>query len=184
MAWADPLWLENLDYAARLDRALIHAAWSEGVVTGLKVTPNMNGADMSVDVAAGSAVIDGDDQTAQGSYLAENDDRVNIAVAAAPGSNSRIDVVVVRVRDTQAGGPGGAVADAYIITGTSGVSPVAPDVPATAIPLAWLTVTSATAAITTAEITDKRHAALPRHLHVSDTEPVDPIDGMLWLRPA
>lgn len=135
-----PLWLQNPDYPARLDRALIAMLWDEGVrdLAAFKVTQRGAGANMSVDVTAGEAFVQGDNEPFQGNYLARSTAVENRTVTAAPGSNSRYDLVVLRVNDPTAGGPAGDVAVIEVIAGTPAASPTVPATPSTAIPLARL----------------------------------------------
>src|SRR5881227_2212660 len=75
----------------------------EGVVgaTDLAVAQRAAGANMSVDVAAGAAWIDGDDDVnTQPTYRVRNDATVNVAIAGADASKPRVDRVVARVYDS------------------------------------------------------------------------------------
>lgn len=154
----EPNWMQNRDYSARLDRQIIASLFYEGVRTpgAYAVSERGAGANMSVDVAVGEAFVDGDDQPNQGTYFVESDAVVNIAIGAAPGSNSRIDLVVLQVRDPNAGGPAGDDAVIQVVAGTVAASPVAPAVPDSALVLAQVTVASGTASITTAMISNRR----------------------------
>jgi hypothetical protein len=82
-----------------------------------------------------------------------------VPIGAAPGSDSRIDLIVARVRDAAV--TGGVSSDWVIeaIPGAVAASPVAPAVPNTAIPLAQVLVAAGTASITAGMITDRRTAA-------------------------
>lgn len=133
-----PLWLEEVDYAAREDRQLIRCLWDEGVLstTDFKVTKRGIGANMSVDVAEGWAVVAAEDAH-DGSYLVENDAAVNLVIGAAPGANSRYDLVVLRVYDTNVniGDPSDSAA-LEVIAGVVSGAPAVPAIPDAAIPLA------------------------------------------------
>jgi hypothetical protein len=164
MVLEDPLWQDGNDYPARLDRQFIEDVFNiEGVIdpsTGaMRVAPRAAGANMSVDIAAGRAVIKGDDEANQGSYRVISTAVENVPIGAAPGSDRRIDLIVARVRDAAV--TGGVSSDwlLEVIPGTVAASPVAPAVPSTAIPLAEVTVTSTTTSITAAEITKDRRTA-------------------------
>lgn len=146
-----PAWLQNGIYPARVDRQLIDAVWSEGVHSGLAVTPRAEGANFSVDVAAGRGVVLGDDQSAQGSYLLTLTGKVNVPIGV-PASQNRIDLVVLRVNDPQAGGPTGDNGAVGVIAGTPGSTPAPPALPASAIELARVTVASGAASILSAAI--------------------------------
>jgi hypothetical protein len=109
-----------------------------------------------VDVAAGAAIITGDDEADQGKYYVRNTAVVNVAFTPAPGSDERIDLLVLQVNDPTAGGSAGDNAVFEVITGTVASSAVAPAVPDTAIPLAEVLRLSTDTTITTARITDRR----------------------------
>jgi hypothetical protein len=164
MVLEDPLYQDGNDYPARLDRQFIEDVFdTEGVIkpaTGaLAVSVRGAGANMSVDVAAGRAVIKGDDEANQGSYRVLSTAVENLPIGAAPGSDSRIDLVVARVRDSAV--TGGVSKDwlPEVIPGEVAVDPVAPAVPNTAIPLAQVLVATGTLSITAGMITDRRTAA-------------------------
>ncbi|MCW3038472.1 MAG: hypothetical protein JWM31_377, partial [Solirubrobacterales bacterium] len=158
-----PLYQQALTFPARQDRAFIAAAFdTEGVLRpsagGLLVAQRAAGTNMSVDVAAGSCIVAGDDEANQGSYFCRSTAVENVVIGAAPGSNSRIDLIVARVRDATVTG----VSSDWIlevIPGAVAASPVVPSTPNTAIPLAKVTVATGTTAITNAMITDLRTAA-------------------------
>lgn len=166
MPFEDPLILQSIagtpSYSARELRQL-HSAlyWNEGVIIGHAPAQRGAGANMSIDVAGGRAVVQGDDQSSppQGIYITNNTGTDNVAIGAAPGSNSRIDVVYLRINDPNATGPAGQNAAYGVVAGTAAASPVAPSVPTSAIPIAQVLVAAGTAAITTAMITDRRRMA-------------------------
>jgi hypothetical protein len=164
MVLEDPLWQDGNDYPARLDRQFIEDVFDvEGVIKpaggALKVSPRAAGANMSVDVAAGRAVVRGDDEANQGHYRVISTAVENLPIGAAPGSDSRIDLIVARVRDAAV--TGGVSSDwlLEVIPGAVAAAPVAPAVPPTAIPLAEVSVAAGTASIDAAKITDRRTAA-------------------------
>jgi hypothetical protein len=158
-----PLWMEAKKYPARLDRQLLAALFTEGVHVpangGLKVAPRAAGANMSVDVAAGLAGVTGDNAAGQGLYLCKSTAVENLPIAPAPGSDSRIDLVIARVLD---GTVTGGVSHEWVLevlTGTVAAAPVAPAVPASAIPLGEVLVAAGTTSIGAAKITGRRSAA-------------------------
>jgi hypothetical protein len=160
MARERPLWAQGLTFPARVDRQLVKGIWpTEGVLTGLSVVQHGAGA-FSVDINIGTCVIAGDDQANQGSYLGQIINGIEtVTVGAAPGSNSRIDLIVARVYDPDAGSGASPIFALECIAGTAAPSPVPPATPNTAIVLAWVTVLSSTVSILTANITDKRTGA-------------------------
>lgn len=153
--------MQNGVYPARYDRQFIGSlvGWrervftAEGTVPGLVVSQHGSG-DFTVDVSVGAAVILGDDQPNQGMYLFITDAVENIAVPASPGGDPRIDLLVARINDPQAGGPAGDNGSFAFVTGTPSVTPAVPAVPASAVALATISRTSAESAILTAAITD------------------------------
>lgn len=164
MALLTPTWLQNGTYTARLDRIFSDVLLTEGVIRpgagALLVTQRGAGANNSVDIAAGYAVITGDDTADQGNYLVRNDATVNLAATAAPVSNSRIDLVCVRINDPAAGGPPGDNATFVYVTGVAAVSPVPPATPTSAIVLARVLRTVGDTQVVNANITDQRAASL------------------------
>lgn len=132
----------------------------EGVLgsADMAVTERSGGANMSVDVAAGVAWVQGDDSTIQPAYRCYNDNTVNLAIDAASPSQARIDRVVAEVRDAAFSG----VSTDWrlrVITGTPSGSPVAPALPNNAITLATVSVAAAASSVVNANITDGRPRA-------------------------
>ena len=164
MSLLTPTWLQNGVYTARMDRVFADVLLTEGVIRPaaglLRVTQRGAGANNSVDIAAGYAVITGDDTADQGNYLVRNTATVNLVAAAAPGANQRIDLVCLRVNDPAAGGPVGDNAQFVYITGVAAPSPVVPATPTTAIPLARILRTAGDTQVVNANITDVRAASL------------------------
>jgi microcystin-dependent protein len=144
-------------YSAREFRAMFAEMWDEGILEGLLITQRGAGANMSVDCNIGGAIITGDDQSRQGNYVVRCTALENKTVMAAPGSNSRLDLVVVEVLDPDSGGAAGRITQFRVIAGTPAGSPVLPALPPTAIPLAQLgPILTSTTSITTGMITDLR----------------------------
>jgi microcystin-dependent protein len=160
----DALWLQNLDYPARLDRALFDNLWSAGVLslTAFAVSPSAPTA-MTVQVAAGAAVVAGTDQSFQGKYLTRMEAATTgVTIAAAPGTGQRNDLVVIQVRDPNAGGVAGDDARIFVVQGTASSTPVDPTPPASCLILARVRVPAGTGAITASNIDDLRsYAAMP-----------------------
>lgn len=166
---------DTVEYTARQYRNLeVASLLSEGVLTGLSVSERGAGANFSVDVAAGKAVVEGDDEADQGNYWARNDATENVTVTAAPGSNSRLDLVVLQINDPQAGGGEGYDGSIEIVDGTPASSPTLPATPDSAIALAQIgPIDSGTAAITDSLITDLRGFARLTHQVVDTNQLVD-----------
>lgn len=161
----ESLWLQNVDYPARQDRIFADNIWTEGILgaSSLAVTQSSPTA-MTVRVAAGVGVVQGDDQAFQGKYICrEQAATTGIAIGAAPGSGQRNDLVVLRVRDPNATGPAGDNAIIQVVAGTPSVTPVDPAVPASALVLARVRVPAGTGVITNALIDDLRVQAELAH---------------------
>lgn len=155
MTLHSPLFNQNDDYNASEMRDLVGLVPGVGPLQPgqLAVTQRGAGANMSVDIAAGSVVI----PTTNGKYLCRSTAVENRAIAASPGgSDVRRDIVVASVRDTQYGD----IADEWVIeviTGTpggeGGGGSVPPDVPVGSVLLATVAIGSSVASITNANIT-------------------------------
>jgi hypothetical protein len=160
MALETPIWLQGGTYSARLDRSLLDVIFTEGVVdpggSALLVSQRGAGANDSVDIAAGAAIITGDDEANQGKYYVRHTAVSNVVFSPAPGSDSRIDLLVLQVNDPTAGGSAGDNATFVVVEGSVAGSPVPPAVPDTAIPLAQVLRTATDTSITDAMITDRR----------------------------
>lgn len=178
-----PIFLQAGSHPAEHVRRWIHAmsGGSEGVINSGDFLVTQNGTpNMTVNIAAGRAFILGDSASLQGTYFVENDATINTAVAAADGTNPRIDRVIAEVRDAAYAG-----ADndwrVRIITGTPAGSPVAPALPINAISLATLSVPALDTTIGTAQITDTRPRSFLMGGTVvctSTTRPAVPYEGM------
>lgn len=166
----DALWLQEIDYPARIDRTLYDSIWTEGIMGSgdLQVTQS-SPTGMSVNIAVGVCAIEGDDQPFQGKYLVRSDAvETNLPIGVAPGSGTRHDLVVLRVRDSNAAG--GLFDDAIfeVVAGTPSGSPVDPAIPNTALVLARVRVAAGTSAITNSLIDDLRVRANSNYDFLAD----------------
>lgn len=159
----DPLWLQNLDYPARIDRTVFDALWTEGVIgSGDFAVTQSASPGMNVRVAVGIAVVQGDDQVNQGKYVVRNDASVTgVTIGTAPGSGQRNDLVVLKVRDQNAGVGSDNDALIQVVAGTASSTPVDPAVPDTALVLARVRVPAGTGSITNSLIDDLRPRSNP-----------------------
>lgn len=146
----------------------------------LEVTERGAGANLSVDVAAGSAWVRGTDSATQPTYRCRNDATVNLAIAAADATDDRLDLVVAEVRDAAFSG----VSTDWrlrVVTGTPAGSPSAPATPDNALVLATVSVPATDTTIANAQITDNRvRAQVGRDLvsvPLVTALPSDPYDG-------
>ncbi len=141
-----------------------NVAWRDGVLPspfaaganqGFRVYQNTP-TGVSVKVGQGHAIIT---RTGQGVYLCTNSQERTVTLTAADPTNSRIDLIVLRVRDTGIG-DGSTQVTLESVDGTPSGSPVAPATPAGAIVLARVVVAPPpNDAVLTADITDFRRAA-------------------------
>lgn len=163
MTYNTPIWLDNgSSYSADADRHLIGAVFEESGVLGsteLKVSQRGAGANQSVDVALGRALIP-QQSDATGKYLCRLTGSVqNIALNSPPGSNSRYDVIYAEVRDATISGSD----NDWRITFVEGTAAASPSVPALphdhCIALARVLRASGDSTVNDAEITDMRNLA-------------------------
>ena len=150
MARETPKWLQAGTYPARLDRHVIQELFrSKGrVLRGLAVTQRAAGANFTVDVSAGSAVVVGTTQADQGSYLCRSTAVESVTATVTPAS-ARTDSVYLTVQDPNAGGPAG---NAFILQWVNGGVAA----PADSVLLATIARTTGESAILNAAITDMR----------------------------
>lgn len=155
-AYSPPLWQQNRGFPAAADRSLIGAIWQRpGLIDGLTVTPRAEGANMTVDVAPGAAVVEGTDSPDQGKYLCPLIHGVNAPITAAPGAGlARIDAIVAQVFDDAVTGTGAAEWRIVVVTGTAAANPVVPTLPPSSLLRATIRVDAGTASIAAAAITN------------------------------
>lgn len=121
----------------------------------LAVIQRAAGANMSVDVLLGGALVGGTESAHQGDYFVYSDASINVAITAADATNPRIDLIVVRVTDSEYSG-GTNTATVEVVTGTAAGVPAEPTIPANCLTLARVDVAALAASIVTANITDRR----------------------------
>lgn len=192
MALLTPLWMQpaegdaSIPYSANDDRWLITSLWdTEGVIWGLTVSQRAAGANFSVDVAPGQAIITGNDVSGQGSYLVTSTDVVNVPVPAPPASGSRTHRVVAWVRDKLHDGTQSTYDwTLTVLEDTGGGTPAAPP---SAITLALVTVAAGQTSVTNSDITANAINALSRPARLRQVasaaeRPSLPLSGEAWLR--
>lgn len=150
MARETPKWLQAGTYAARLDRHIIQELFrgKNRVLRGLQITQRAAGANFTVDISAGSAVVLGTTQADQGAYVCRGTAVDSLAASATPGSN-RTDSVYLVVQDPNAGGPAGSN---FIFSWVNGGSAAPND----SVLLATVARTPGESSILNAAITDMR----------------------------
>lgn len=145
-----------LEYAAQDFRIMYDGLFkAEGVINGsdFKVTQNGAGANFSVDVAAGFGVIQGDGVVNQGKYMVRSTGVVNLTTPGAPASGTRQHRVIARIRDKLMAGPAFYDWTLELLEDTgSGTPPL----PASAIPIARVTIAAGQSNVGNANITDDR----------------------------
>lgn len=120
----------------------------------LKVTVSSG---LTVSAAAGRAVVAGTESATQGAYFADARTATLVTLATANAVNPRIDLIVVRVRDSAYSGlvaNDGVTIEA--VTGTAAASPAAPATPANSIVLARVAVAANATTLVAGNITDYR----------------------------
>lgn len=158
--------MQGGSYEARLDRQLLANIYTEGVLgsTSFAVTQRAAGANFTVDVAAGVAVVQGDDQANQGKYMCISTAVESVTIPAAPGSNSRYDLIIIDVNDPTAGGGAGDNFTVRVVQGSAAATPAVPALPDSALLLATIgPIATATASITNSLIADGRAVARLAH---------------------
>jgi hypothetical protein len=142
-------WRSMLDFLVSLDGV--------GTPGALKVSQRAAGANMSVDIAAGQWSVTGSSIANQGTYISRSTAVTNIAVAAAPGSGTRTDLICAQVKDDQSDGSGLQAQQLIAVTGTVGAG--VPATPVNALALATIVIPAGKSSIVTADITDRRVGA-------------------------
>lgn len=173
MAEIKPTWLDTLSYAAKFVRQYARDILTEGIVASgdLAVTEKAT-PDMSVDVAAGSAYVQGDQAATQGHYRIYNDATVNKTIAASDPTNPRKDRVVAQVKDSTDISGTLNEWEIQVLTGTPAASPVVPSLPSDALDLAIVDVAAGATTITNANITDQRSQITNQNI-IIDADMVD-----------
>lgn len=157
-----PEFLQTQKYSAQRIRQMMRSSGliQEGIVHfgDFQVKQRGAGANMSVDITAGDAWVQGDDTARQGLYHVGNDAVVNLAVPAANATNPRIDQVVLRVYDSTiiGGAKDEAVLELVAGTATAGATLAnrtgAAALPSSALRLADIVVPALDTTIETAQI--------------------------------
>lgn len=121
----------------------------------LSVQQRIAGANMSVDVLLGGALVGGTESAHAGEYFVYNDATFNVAITASDPANPRIDIVGVQIRDSEYSG-GTTDARIVVVTGTPAGMPAEPTLPANFLTLARVDVAAAAGSVINANITDRR----------------------------
>jgi microcystin-dependent protein len=168
MALYPPTYMQEGSYPAQYDRlflqdvtrstSLLLSGSGAYLVSQHAGTPGM-----SVDIAPGRISVVGTDAPNQGSYICWSDTVVNPSVTASPpAGQSRIDNVVVQVRDDNVIGGGNNDFQIKIVTGTPATtgSQSPPTLAPSSVLLAQILVGPLASSVTNAMITDSRPGVL------------------------
>lgn len=135
-----------------------------GIKSGCAVTESASPG-MKVDVASGTGFL----AWAEVSVSAS----VDLTVTAADGSNPRVDLVSINSGGT-----------AVVTAGTAAVQPVAPSIPATSMPIAFLYVPTSDTTITDNQINDKRviikAGSSPSPMYAENNGEAVTVSGSTW----
>jgi hypothetical protein len=154
-----PLWQQGGSYSAQVDRGLIATLWPTSASAGAPAATVAN--TMTVSIPPGVAAVAL--TSGQNSALCRWDAAEVVTSPAAPASgNTRIDLVVLQVRDPQldAGVNNDFIFLVVAGTPTTGV-PVAPTVPANAMAICRYTVPAAVANLNGVTVIDSRGPVMP-----------------------
>lgn len=180
---------EEIEYSALDWRSFLHGLFRgqgimrpDTVAGGLKVTQRAAGANMSVDVAAGRCIIEGDAVADQGKYFCWSTDVVNVAVPDPPASGDRIHWVVARLYDDLHDSSGEYKWTIELIEDDGSGA----EVPDSAVPLAQVAVSSGQSSVTNSDISDQRINAplvgsMPPQVASDSVRPPVPYESeLLW----
>lgn len=145
----------------RIEKELLAPGVINKAGNALKVTERGAGANMTVDVAAGVALIEiTNTNLAHGETYKvwfTSDAIENVAVPTADGSNPRIDIIIAKVDvTTDPDGSSANIATVELVEGTPAGSPSAPATPANSLKLSEVSVPASDTTITNNQITDSR----------------------------
>lgn len=153
-----PLWLQvtggdpAISYSGAEVRAVAESLYpQEGLVhdpLGFKITQRAAGANFSVDISAGRAVVKGDSTSNQGSFLLASTGIVNLTTPTAPASGLRVHRVIAEVLDKQASGS--AYGWQFRLQEDTGSG--TPALPASALDLGRVSIAAAQSSITNTNI--------------------------------
>ena len=154
-----PTWRD--DELQAFERDFLMPGVIQGIGTNFAVTQRGAGANMSVDVAAGRALVNitNTNLTPSKTYNVyfDSDAVENVAITAADLSNPRIDIICLKVDVSQNPDSGsGNIATIIAVAGTPSGSPAVPATPANCLKLAHVAVAASAASIVNANVTDSR----------------------------
>lgn len=190
-------WFQQEAHDASDDRLFIKGLLAQhgvGAAGDLLCSP---GGLMTTNVAAGHVFIPGTTLGTQGSYHGYNDAVYNVAHDPADAS-PRLDTVVAKVDDNEVDFGGFNRWRIYVVKGTTGAYPNPAALPASAIPLAYVTVNNGVTTLLTGHYADARPRAAGRsgvvictsttrpaayeglHIYETDTDKTARYNGSTW----
>ncbi|MER8083852.1 hypothetical protein ABTZ57_01485 [Streptomyces sp. NPDC094048] len=145
--------------------------------SGLGVT--ISGSTLTISTGAG--VVQGGSSGTQGPYLLVSDTPVTKTVDAAAATNSRVDLVYARIRDTDADASGARDGDILYLAGTPAASPVAPTPSDPSyITLATVNVPAVGGGSPVVSYSMRAYTAAAGGLTIGQVAPPAPYTGQLW----
>lgn len=148
-------YVTGLAAGARASASLVSRGGINPALGNKGVVTQTGSPSMAIIVRSFVGVVPGSENASQGAYGVLNDADVTIAVTAAHATLPRIDIVCVKVEDSQYSGTVNTVS-LVVVAGTPSGSPVAPSAPNNSITLGQIAVGAAVSTIVNANITDKR----------------------------
>lgn len=164
-----PIGSDSVTFTASDLRQFNQAIWAkEGVLTlnALNVTQRASGANLSVDVSAGQAVVKCDSVAPNGMYVVTATASSNVVLPAAPGSGTRTHFIIAQVNDNQDDGSG-LYTWKTDVAADGGTGAVVPD---SALKLATVSVAHGQSSVTNANINDVRAFALTQGVALPQQE--------------
>lgn len=154
-----PTWRD--DEAQAFERDFLVAGVIQGIGSTFTVSQRGAGANMSVDVASGRALVNitNTNLTPNKTYNVwfDSDATTNVNISAADPTNPRIDIICLKVDVSQNPDAGaGNIASIIAVAGTPAGSPAVPSTPANCLKLAQVAVAASAVSIVTGNITDYR----------------------------
>jgi hypothetical protein len=150
-----PSWLQNVaTHTAQGERLSLGGLIGQSGVAAsgqMTVVQRGAGANMSVDVGAGTCYIKGTSNTYQGTYSCTNDAATNVVIAAADLSLARKDLIIARINDSAYAGALNSWT-LEVVQGTPAASPAEPALPVSSLKLATVNVAANASSITNANI--------------------------------
>lgn len=161
-----PAWLQAGAYTAEIDRTVGTSLLMPGSAIGARGgVRRWSGnefqvvatapATMQIAVKPGMAWVQGAYSTLQGAYVVVNDADVNLSIAGAHATLSRIDLIVLEILDSTYFG-GSNLGQLRVVLGTPASNPIAPTVTGSFIVLAQVRVNPGVTSIAASAITDVR----------------------------